>query len=415
MSSDQILLLIYIIISINFIIDIVTGFLNYNSFNNKLPSNVKDIFNSEDYKKSQRYKKENFKLNLISSIFSFITLILVLHFGVFGIIDSFVRNYTIENEISPSLFYFFSVYLLSDFLSLPFQIYKVFRIEEKYGFNNMNIETFILDKFKGYFLTIILGTIIILPILIFILLFPQNFWIYTWVFISIVLLFINMFYTTLIVPIFNKLSPLKDGELKNRLYDYAKKVNFSLSNIYVINGSKRSKKANAFFTGFGKNKKIVLYDTLIENHTVPELVAVLAHEVGHYKLKHIISNLILSILSIGLMLFFLSKFLFNSEVSYALGGNISFRHLEITAFFILYTPITRLINILVFIKSRYNEYEADQFAVQSFQKLPLIDALKKLSKDNLVNLTPHPLFEFLNYSHPSLSKRISAIEKIRVS
>ena len=207
-----------------------------------------------------------------------------------------------------------------------------------------------------------------------------------------------MFYTSLIVSLFNKLTPLEDGDLKKSLNDYASNVGFSLSNIFVINGSKRSNKANAFFTGFGKNKKIVLYDTLIKNHTVPELVAVLAHEVGHYKLKHVISNLFVSIITTGLMLFLMSKILFNSEVSYALGGNVSFRHLEILAFFILYTPISRVINILAFIKSRKNEYEADNFAVTTYKKSPMISALKKLSKDNLTNLTPHPLFEFINYS-----------------
>ena len=274
----------------------------------------------------------------------------------------------------------------------------------------MSLKTFIIDKLKGYLLTVIVGLVIMVPLLILILLFPQSFWIYSWLLLSFFMIFLNMFYTSLIVPLFNKLTPIDDGDLKDSLNSYAKKVGFSLSNIFVINGSKRSNKANAFFTGFGKNKKIVLYDTLIKNHTVDELVAVLAHEVGHYKLRHVISNLVISIVTTGFMLFLMSKFLFNSEVSYALGGNVSFRHLEILAFFILYTPISRFINILVFIKSRKNEYEADNFAISTFKKSPLVSALKKLSRDNLTNLTPHPLFEFINYSHPSLSKRLRSIE-----
>ena len=410
MNSELILLIILIVIAVNYLLDLFSGLLNYRSFNDKIPSNVRDIYNKEEYEKSQKYKKENFKFNLFVSSYSFIILVIVLYSGYFGVLDSSIRNYTLENEISPSVLFFFSIYLINDIILLPFQFYRVFVIEQKYGFNTMSLKTFILDKLKGYLLTLIVGLIVIVPLLILILLFPQSFWIYSWILLSFFMIFLNMFYTSLIVPLFNKLTPLDDGDLKDSLNSYAEKVGFSLSNIFVINGSKRSKKANAFFTGFGKNKKIVLYDTLIKNHTVDELVAVLAHEVGHYKLRHVISNLVISIATTGFMLFLMSKFLFNSEVSYALGGNVSFRHLEILAFFILYTPISRFINILVFIKSRKNEYEADNFAISTFKKSPLVSALKKLSRDNLTNLTPHPLFEFINYSHPSLSKRLRSIE-----
>ena len=410
MNSELILLIILIVIAVNYLLDLFSGLLNYRSFNDKIPSNVRDIYNKEEYDKSQKYKKENFRFNLFISSYSFIILVTVLYSGYFGVLDSTIRNYTLENEISPSVLFFFSIYLINDIILLPFQFYRVFVIEQKYGFNTMSLKTFILDKLKGYLLTLIVGLIVMVPLLILILLFPQSFWIYSWILLSFFMIFLNMFYTSLIVPLFNKLTPIDDGDLKDSLNSYAEKVGFSLSNIFVINGSKRSKKANAFFTGFGKNKKIVLYDTLIKNHTVDELVAVLAHEVGHYKLRHVISNLVISIATTGFMLFLMSKFLFNSEVSYALGGNVSFRHLEILAFFILYTPISRFINILVFIKSRKNEYEADNFAISTFKKSPLVSALKKLSRDNLTNLTPHPLFEFINYSHPSLSKRLRSIE-----
>ena len=410
MNSESILLIILFVIAVNYLLDLFSGFLNYGSFNDEIPSNVRDIYNTDEYEKSQKYKKENFKFNLFVSSYSFIILVSVLYGGYFGVLDSTIRNFTLENEISPSVLFFFSIYLINDILLLPFQFYRVFVIEQKYGFNTMSLKTFIIDKLKGYLLTIIVGLVIIVPLLILILLFPQSFWIYSWLLLSFFMIFLNMFYTSLIVPLFNKLTPIDDGDLKDSLNSYAKKVGFSLSNIFVINGSKRSNKANAFFTGFGKNKKIVLYDTLIKNHTVDELVAVLAHEVGHYKLRHVISNLVISIVTTGFMLFLMSKFLFNSEVSYALGGNVSFRHLEILAFFILYTPISRFINILVFIKSRKNEYEADNFAISTFKKSPLVSALKKLSRDNLTNLTPHPLFEFINYSHPSLSKRLRSIE-----
>lgn len=411
MKADFILNLIVFIISLDFIIDLVTGILNYKNFEKKLPNNVNDIYSKEEYLKSQQYKKENFRFELITSIFTYIIIIGILLNGILGYLDSFLRTLTFENELSLSLLFFASIYLINDLLKTPFQLYRIFVIEEKYGFNKMKISTFIFDKIKGYFISIVIGVLLITPLLVFIMLYPSDFWIYFWVVISLFLIFINMFYTSLIVPLFNKLEVLEDGDLKEKLNSYANKVGFALSNIFVIDGSKRSTKANAYFSGFGKNKKVVLYDTLIKNHTNDELVAVLAHEIGHYKLRHIISNMIFSILSTGLMLYIMSKFLYNSEISYALGGNISFRHFEIFAFLILYTPVDRFISIVMNIKSRNNEYEADNFAVQTYKKLPMISALKKLSRDNLSNLTPHPLYEFLNYSHPSLSKRLDAIER----
>ena len=411
MKADFILNLIVFIISLDFIIDLVTGILNYKNFEKKLPNNVNDIYNKEEYLKSQQYKKENFRFELITSIFTYIIIIGILLNGILGYLDSFLRTLTFENELSLSLLFFASIYLINDLLKTPFQLYRIFVIEEKYGFNKMKISTFIFDKIKGYFISIVIGVLLITPLLVFIMLYPSDFWIYFWVVISLFLIFINMFYTSLIVPLFNKLEVLEDGDLKEKLNSYANKVGFALSNIFVIDGSKRSTKANAYFSGFGKNKKVVLYDTLIKNHTNDELVAVLAHEIGHYKLRHIISNMIFSILSTGLMLYIMSNFLYNSEISYALGGNISFRHFEIFAFLILYTPVDRFISILMNIKSRNNEYEADNFAVKTYKKLPMISALKKLSRDNLSNLTPHPVYEFLNYSHPSLSKRLDAIER----
>ena len=411
MKADFILNLIVFIISLDFIIDLVTGILNYKNFEKKLPNNVNDIYSKEEYLKSQQYKKENFRFELITSIFTYIIIIGILLNGILGYLDSFLRTLTFENELSLSLLFFASIYLINDLLKTPFQLYRIFVIEEKYGFNKMKISIFIFDKIKGYFISIVIGVLLITPLLVFIMLYPSDFWIYFWVVISLFLIFINMFYTSLIVPLFNKLEVLEDGDLKEKLNSYANKVGFALSNIFVIDGSKRSTKANAYFSGFGKNKKVVLYDTLIKNHTNDELVAVLAHEIGHYKLRHIISNMIFSILSTGLMLYIMSKFLYNSEISYALGGNISFRHFEIFAFLILYTPVDRFISIVMNIKSRNNEYEADNFAVQTYKKLPMISALKKLSRDNLSNLTPHPVYEFLNYSHPSLSKRLDAIER----
>ena len=412
MDYTEIQILLLVIISFQFIIDLVSGLLNYSSFDKPLPNNVENIFSENEYSKSQKYKKVNFKFNLVSSVYSFSILFTVLYFGLLGSLDSYIRNVTFENEISLSLIFFASVFIISDTLKIPFQLYRVFVIEEQFGFNNTTLKTFIFDKLKSYFISLLLIVILATPLLLFIIIFPSSFWIYFWILISIFLIFINMFYTTLIVPIFNKLEVLGDGDLKKKLDNFSAKVKFPITNIFVINGSKRSKKANAFFSGFGRNKKVVLYDTLIKNHTADELVAVLAHEIGHYKLNHVKTNMVISIITTGFMLFILSNFIFNSDISYALGGNVSFRHLEIFAFFIIYSPISSIISVLMNIKSRKNEYEADEYAVKNFKKGPMEDALRKLSKDNLTNMTPHPVYEFLNYSHPSISKRLKAIDSI---
>ena len=412
MDYTEIKFLLLVIVTISFLFELISGLLNFNSFDKPLPENVRNIFSKDEYSKSQSYKKANFKFGLVSSIYGFLIIFIVLYFGLLGELDSYLRNITFENEISLSILFFLSIFLISDLIKIPFQLYKIFVIEANFGFNTMKISTFLVDKIKSYIISSFFIVILITPLLLFIMLYPESFWIYFWMLISAFLIFANIFYTSLIVPLFNKLEVLKDGELKQKLDDFSIKVNFPLSNIFVINGSLRSKKANAFFSGLGKNKKIVLYDTLIKNHSVDELVAVLAHEIGHYKLNHVKTNMAISVVTTGFMLFILSNFIFNSQVSYALGGNVSFRHLEIFAFFIIYSPVSSLISILMNIKSRKNEYEADEYAVKNFEKKPMVDALKRLSKDNLTNLTPHPLYEFINYSHPSISKRLYSIEKV---
>ena len=410
MQATTILNIILVIISLDYLFNLILGLLNYNSFDRSIPKNLKGIYDEKEYVHSQEYNKSNFRFGLFTSTINFLALFCIFKFGLLGVLDSLLRNYSPENEISLSLLFFAFIFLINDIILIPFQLYKIFVIEEKFGFNKMNLKTFILDKFKSYILVLILGGILISILLILIMLYPSNFWIYFWIVISLFTVFINMFYTSLIVPLFNKLIPLESGELRNKISNYAKKVNFPLTNIFVINGSKRSSKANAYFSGLGRAKKIVLFDTLIKNHTDDELVSVLAHEVGHYKKNHVYLNLIISIIISGIMLFILSKFLFNSQVSYALGGSISFRHFEIFAFSIIYTPISTFLGILMNIKSRKNEFEADNYACKTFNKASLITALKKLSKDNLTNLTPHPFYVFINYSHPPLHTRIEAMK-----
>ena len=412
MDAKIILFLIIVILSIDYILNSVLSYLNYKSLSKPLPNELDNIYDESDYQKSQDYNKSIYRFNLLISSITFLILLLLFKYELLGKLDNLLRSFSFENEISLSLLFFASIFFINEMILIPFQLYRNFIIEEKFGFNKMSFKTFFLDKIKSYFLVIIVGGLLISILLISIIYFSNNFWIYFWIIMSLFTVFINLFYTSLILPIFNKLKPLEDGSLKDKIYNYAKSVNFPLSNIFVIDGSKRSSKANAFFSGLGKSKKIVLYDTLIKNHSEEELVSVLAHEVGHYKNNHILSNLILSILFTGFMLFILSKFLFNSEISFALGGEISFRHFELFAFSILYSPISYILEIFMNIKSRKNEYEADNYAVTTFDKIHLINALKNLSKDNLVNLTPNPAYVFVNYSHPTLHQRIKAMKHI---
>jgi STE24 endopeptidase len=296
---------------------------------------------------------------------------------------------------------------------MPFDLYSTFVIEENFGFNKMKLGTFIMDKIKGYLLAVVLGGLLIGSLFTLVVSMGENFWIIFWLIVSSLLVLLNMFYTSLIVPLFNKLTPLEDGELRQAIEAYSKKINFELNDIYVVDGSKRSSKANAYFSGIGKKKKIVLYDTLIEKNTPEELVAVLAHEVGHFKRKHIISTMIISVLQVGAILFLLSKVMFSTEVSVALGAETltPVYHLNLIAFGFLFTPLSKIIGILMSLFSRKNEYEADAYAKETFSGEALSSALKNLSVHNLSNLTPHPAYVFMHYSHPTLLERLEALEK----
>jgi STE24 endopeptidase len=329
--------------------------------------------------------------------------------GGFGWLDSFLRP-NFHNEIMLALAFFGTLMVASDIISLPFQWYSTFVIEEKYGFNKTTVKTFITDKLKGYLLAAILGGGLLSLLIYLIELLGADFWIWFALIASAFILFMNMFYTSLILPLFNKLTPLQEGELKTAIEVFAKKVNFPLDNIFVIDGSKRSKKANAFFSGIGKKKKIVLYDTLITNHTTEELVAVLAHEVGHFKKKHIIWGYILSVLQIVFMLWVLSLIIFTENISLALGAAQYGIHLNLIAFTILFSPISGITGLFMSVYSRKNEFEADAYARETYSGNALASALKKLSVDSLSNLFPHPWYVFFHYSHPPLMKRLKAIE-----
>lgn len=410
MNSSDIFLIIVSIVIIDQLVDFVLDLLNISYSPSKLPKVLDGVYNNEDFEKSKRYKNATGKFGLISSVFSFSILLAMLYLDGFAYINTYLSQF-FDNQLYLALAFFGFIYVVNDIISIPFDLYSTFVIEEKFGFNKMNIGTFFLDKIKGYIIAVILGGVLIGSLFTLILEVGENFWIYFWVILSSFLVLLNMFYTSLIVPLFNKLTPLEDGELRQAIEAYSKKINFSLDNIYVVDGSKRSSKANAYFSGIGKKKKIVLYDTLIEKNTPDELVAVLAHEVGHFKKKHIISTMILSVLQVGAILFLLSKVVFSTEVSLALGASKHVPHINLIAFGFLFTPLSKIIGILMSLFSRKNEYEADAYARDTFSGEALSSALKNLSVHNLSNLTPHPAYVFMHYSHPTLLERLEALKK----
>ena len=405
-------ILFYIIISIliiSFIADKILDKLNEQHFDDEIPNKLKDIYDDNEYKKSQSYKKTNAKFsNITSFLTTGITLVFFLADG-FKYLDRFARTYT-ENPILVALIFFGVIILGSEIASTPISYYSTFVIEEKFGFNKSTKKIFWLDKIKGFVITLLLGIGILSLVIWLYQLTGKNFWIYAWVSLAVFSLFMNMFYAKLIVPLFNKQSPLEDGELKSAIEKYAKNVGFTINNIFVIDGSKRSSKANAYFSGFGSQKRITLYDTLINDLEVEEIVAVLAHEVGHYKRKHIIFNLISSILITGFTLYILSLFVNSNALSEALGVSIPSFHIGLVAFGVLYSPISEVTGLFMNYISRKFEYQADNFAKETFEARALITSLKKLSKNNLTNLTPHPAFVFMNYSHPTLLQRINNLE-----
>jgi len=410
MNSTSILYLILGISLISYLFDQALDYLNLKALRTEIPAEIQDFYETQKYQKSLAYQKEQSRFSFLSSAFSFILSFGMLLLGGFGWIDSLLRPF-FENQIVLALVFFGIIMIVSDILSIPFQLYSTFVIEEKYGFNKTTIKTFIIDKLKGYALGAVIGGALVAVLIYLVNSIGPNFWIWFGLITATLILLINMFYTSLLLPLFNKLTPLGDGELKTAIEQFSKKVNFPLDNIFVMDGSKRSAKANAFFSGIGKKKKIVLYDTLITNHTTEELVAVLAHEVGHFKKKHIIWSYLISIVQVFFMLFILSKMIFNENLSIAMGGSVQAVHLNLIAFGILFAPISGIAGLLMSMLSRKNEFEADAYAKETFDGNALALALKKLSVDTLSNLYPHPAYVFFHYSHPPLLQRLAALKK----
>jgi STE24 endopeptidase len=359
-----------------------------------------------------KYERTKYSFSTLSGVFSFFVLLFVFLFWGFWYLDSFVRQFS-ENEIVLSLYFFWIIILIQTLISIPFSYYSTFVIEEKFWFNKMTKKLFFTDAVKGFLLTGVIWWLLLSVIVWVYTISWDMFWIYTWGIITIFSVFMMMFYSTFIVPLFNKQTPLDKWELRDGIEKFASKVGFKLDNIFVIDWSKRSSKANAYFSGFGHKKRIVLYDTLIKDLTVNELVWVLAHEIGHYKRKHTLQMLLFSTLQTWLMLFIFSLALKYDIVSQALWAETGSFWVGAVAFGILFTPISIILGLLGNILSRRNEYQADEFAWQNYDSKQLQSALVKLSRNNLSNLKPHPIYEFFHYSHPTVLKRLKALENIK--
>lgn len=406
------LVVIILFLVLSFAVSFISDYLNVKNISDELPQEFVGYYDSEKYKKSQNYLKDRTKFSFISSSVSLVVSIAFILLGGFNYVDVFARSFG-YGEIVSGIIFVVILFLLLEILHLPFSAYSTFVIEEKYGFNKTTVKTFVSDILKSLALTFIIG-IPVFALIVWLFIKLGNFaWIYASVTVILFELLITFIAPVFIMPLFNKYVPLEDGELKTELEKYAKEQNFKMKGLYKMDGSKRSTKTNAFFTGFGKFRRIVLFDTLIAKHTVQELVSVLAHEMGHYKKGHIHKFMIMSFINTIIIFFLLSLFIGNEGLFAAFKmQNISV-YGAFVFFGFLYTPISMFLSVVQNVISRKYEYEADRYSVTTYKNPEaMIVALKKLSVDNLSNLTPHKMKVFMEYSHPTVLERISAIRKI---
>lgn len=410
MTYNAVFVIIVVIILVDFALERYLDYLNSRKWSTDLPDELRDVFDAAQYKKQQEYKRINDRFSLLTSTFSLVIILLMLFLGGFRLVDGWARDVS-QHYILIVLVFFGILAIASDMLNTPFDLWDTFVIEEKFGFNKTTPRTYVLDKIKGWLLGAFIGGGLLALIVWFYRLTDSLFWVYAWALVTFFSVFMAMFYSSLIVPLFNKQTPLEEGELRNSIKAFSDKAGFRLDNIYVIDGSKRSTKANAYFTGLGPKKRIVLYDTLIKELSTQEIVAVLAHEIGHYKKKHMLTGMLAGIVQTGLTLFILSLLVANPALSEALGGEEPSFHLGLIAFAVLYSPISLIAGLLMNQVSRKHEYAADRFVKDTYDAEALVGALKKLSSKNLSNLTPHPVYVFFHYSHPTLLQRIQALRK----
>ncbi len=396
-------------------LDFIASLLNLKALSPDLPREFSDVFDGERYARSQAYTRESTRFEIIHSTFSLATLLAFWTFGGFGWLDATARG-LVAGEIPAGLLFLGLLFVGHTLLHLPFSIYDTFVIEEKFGFNKTTPKTFVIDQIKGLLLAAVLGLPLVAGLLWIFAKVPQA-WLWAWGFFVTFQLFLTWLAPTLILPLFNKFTPMADGPLLRAIHSMAEKCGFPLAEISVMDGSKRSTKANAFFTGFGKTKKIALYDTLVEEQTQDELVAVLAHEIGHFKLRHIVQRLAVSVVQAAALFFLLGLVIdggkFSRELFDAFGVEKISAHVGLVLFGLLFAPASRLLGIAAAAWSRKHEFEADAYAAKATgQPEALVSALKKLSAKNLSNLTPHPFRVFLDHSHPPVLTRIAALRQI---
>ena len=395
---------------LDFIWDQILSYLNRSRMTPLMPKELDGIYDPAEYARQQAYQKENDRLGTISDGLLFAITMVILWNGGLGWLDSFLRTYTNRNILlTVAFFWILSVFMLV--IGIPFDWYDTFVIEQKFNFNRTTPWTFATDKLKSLALSLLLEGVLLAVILVVYEHVGEWFWLLAWVIVSAIALTVAFFYSEWIVPLFNKQTPLEEGELRSAIEAFADKASFPIQNIYVIDGSKRTTKSNAYFTGFGKKKRVVLYDTLADDLSTEEIVAVLAHEIGHYKMKHIIYTIAVSLLKTGIILWVLSIFLKNPEIAYALGGRSASYPLGLAGFSLLFSPVSEILDLAAVCVSRRHEYEADNFTVAHKMGDGLIAALKKISSKSLSNLTPHPFVVFWCHSHPTLLQRIHNIQK----
>lgn len=410
MSEQAIFLLIIIFLSAEFLFERILDYLNSKKWTDSMPKELSGIYDEQKYRKSQRYNKERHNFSSLVSMIFFSALLIMLFFDIFAWLDLQIRGFT-THPILMALCFFGILGLANDLFGMPFSVYSTFVIEEKYGFNKTTPKTFIIDRIKSWMLSGLVGGVLLALIVMLYMFTGYLFWIFAWIVITIFSIFVTMFYSNLIVPLFNKQTPLEEGPLRDAIEKFASKSGFRLSDIYVMDGSKRSSKANAYFSGLGHKKRIILYDTLIKEHSIEELVSILAHEIGHLKHKHIQKSLTISTVETGILLFIFSLMVESTQLSGALGVVESSFHISLLVFGILYIPISTILGIVMNTLSRRNEYQADSFAAKNYRAEPLIKALKKMSVNHLSNLTPHKAYVYVHYSHPPLLERLNALKE----
>jgi STE24 endopeptidase len=404
------LLTILLIILVSCLLDLVAATLNIRALSANLPKEFADVCTPSAYQTSQEYTRAHTYVSIVQTIVSTLITVSFILGGGFNLLDLWARSLA-QNELFIGLLFIGFFLLLSFLVGLPFSIYSTFFIEERFGFNRTTVQTFIIDMLKGTLLILLLGGPLLASILWFFTNAGPHGWLFCWLGVILFSLGLQFLAPVFIMPMFNKFSPLEDGALRTEIMNYTQQQQFTMQGIFTMDGSKRSSKVNAFFTGFGKFKKIVFFDTLVEKLLPHEILAVLAHEMGHFKLQHIPKNLLASIFQIGVMFYLLSYFLDNQELSQAFGVATLSVHTSLVFFGFLYSPINLVVSILFHFISRRHEFAADTYAAKTTGSVhPLISGLKKLSEANLTNLTPHPFMVFLHYSHPPVLQRIEQLK-----